>query len=508
MNPKSLRVTTAIKSEHLEGAIADLAGRYLRATKTGARVVTQPTEFPVSSYCAPLLDDWHSGKVGYAPGSITLVFSGGRLDEAADLLIYKPEGGDRLLYGNPSASRRESQLPLPLGSVTDNPAQASVGKGDRPRSGAASDDLERQVQALSDILVELTEHQRAVESRLRERAGSVADSVSNSASNSAANSAANSASNSASNGSAAGLSAPQIQKLLEAQAASFAQMLTSQMAATTRHIGQRLDQIQTQLEQIQAQLDLPEELADPQTEADWQQRIQATWGTVGDYEQYSASHREANAETPLFHTPDWVALCELDWARRLHPVLAQLHQMIHGEEGIGYAGADVLQQFGCHVDARTGDRYYIYKLGGFSAYDALWQTATHPQQSWLPALQRLRKKAARFPDVFHLFGWEPEAIAALDTVVEWLLREKQSAGQHSAGSSYGPNYAKRPGNTIPDYLALLNLGPFTPLTPESLKRAYKQAMKTAHPDTGGSKELAQRVNEAYEAVLRHYFPSA
>ncbi|MBF2084134.1 hypothetical protein [Thermoleptolyngbya sp. C42_A2020_037] len=493
MNPKSLRVTTAIKSEHLEGAIAELAGRYLRATKTGARVVTQPTEFPVSSYCAPLLEDWHSGKVSYGPGTITLVFSGGVLDEAADLLIYKPEGGDRLLYGNPSASRRESQLPLPLGSVTDNPAQASAGKGDRPRSGAAPDDLGRQVQALSDILVELTEHQRAVESRLRERAGSVADS----------------ASNSASNGSAAGLSAPQIQKLLEAQAASFAQMLASQMAATTRHFGQRLDQIQAQLEQIQAQLDLPEDLPDPQTETEWQQRIQATWGTVGDYEQYSASHREANAETPLFHTPDWVALCELDWARRLHPVLAQLHQMIHSEEGIGYAGADVLQQFGCHVDARTGDRYYIYKLGGFSAYDALWQTATHPQQSWLPALQRLRKKAARFPDVFHLFGWEPEAIAALDTVVERLLREKQSAGQQSAGSTHGSHhYAKRPGNTIPDYLALLNLGPFTPITPESLKRAYKQAMKTAHPDTGGSKELAQRVNEAYEAVLRHYFPSA
>lgn len=489
MNPKSLRVTTAIKSGHLEGAIAELAGRYLRATKTGARVVTQPTEFPVSPYCAPLLEDWHSGKVSYAPGVITLVFSGGVLDETADLLIYKPEGGDRLLYGNPSASRRESQLPLPLGHVGEHQTHASPGNGDRPKSGAASTNLGRQVQALSDILVELTEHQRAVESRLRAGWGSVADSTTND--------------------SATGLSAQQIQKLLEAQAASFAQLLASQIAATTRHLEQRLDQIQSQLEQIQAQLDLPEELTDPQTEAEWQQRIQSAWGTVGDYEQYSASHREANAETPLFYAPDWVALCELDWARRLHPVLGQLHQMIHGEDGIGYAGADVLQQFGCHVDSRTGDRYYIYKLGGFSAYDALWQTATHPQQSWLPALQRLRKKAGRFSEVFHLFGWEPEAIAALDTVVERLLRQKQSAGQQSAGSTYGShNYAKRPGNTIPDYLALLNLGPFTPITPESLKRAYKQAMKTAHPDTGGSKELAQRVNEAYEAVLRHYFPSA
>jgi hypothetical protein len=480
MNPKSLRVNTAIKSEHLDGAIAELAGRYLRETKTGARVVTQPTELPLSPYCEVLLEDWRSGKVSYAPGTVTLVFSGGVLNETADLLIYKPEGGDRLLYGNPSASRRESQLPLPLGNLVEHKADGSPGNGARNGTRAAFDDVSRQVQVLSDVLLELTEHQRSVETRLREGAGSA---------------------------SAAGISVQQIQKMLDAQAANFAQILASQIAAATRHFEQRLEQIQAQLEQIQAQLDLPEDLTDPQTDAEWQQRIQAAWGTVGDYEQYSASHREANAETPLFHAPDWVALCDLDWARRLHPVLAQLHQMIHGEDGIGYAGADVLQQFGCHVDSRTGDRYYIYKLGGFSAYDALWQTATHPQQSWLPALQRLRKKAARFPDVFHLFGWEPEAIAALDTVVERILREKQSAGQHSTG--YGSQaYAKRPGNTIPDYLALLNLGPFTPITPESLKRAYKQAMKTAHPDTGGSKELAQRVNEAYEAVLRHYFPSA
>ncbi|GAB4154984.1 MAG: hypothetical protein Fur0046_34890 [Cyanobacteria bacterium J069] len=492
MNPKSLRVTTAIKSEQLEGAIAELAGRYLRATKTGARVVTQPTEMPLPPFCEALLDDWQSGKVSYAPGSITLVFSGGALDETADLLIYKPEGGDRLLYSSPGSAgrRREAQLHLPL----ENDSEPGVGDGSRDsglhRLPNTLSDIRRQVQTLSEALVELTEHQRAVESRLRHTAGgSVGE---------------------AGNGAAGGLSAHHLQKMLDAQAASFAQILASQIAAATRHFGQRLDQIQTQLEQIQAQLDLPEELADPQTDAEWQQRIQAAWGTVGDYEQYSASHREANAETPLFDAPDWVALCELDWARRLHPTLAQLHQLIHGEDGIGYAGADVLQQFGCHVDARTGDRYYIYKLGGFSAYDALWQTATHPQQSWLPALQRLRKKAGRFSEVFHLFGWEPEAIAALDTVVERLLREKQSAGQ-SAGqqSGYGSqSYAKRPDPGIPDYLALLNLGPFAPITPESLKRAYKQAMKTVHPDTGGSKELAQRVNEAYEAVLRHYFPSA
>ena len=482
MNPQSLRVTTAIKSDQLEGAIAELAGRYLRATKTGARVVAQPTEFPVSSYCGPLLDDWRSGKVSYAPGAITLVFSGGMLEEAADLLIYKPEGGDRLLYGNRTTNRRESQLPLPLGHLAEHLADSSLGNGDRNGAWAVLNDVSRQVQALSDVLLELTNHQRSVETRLREGVGQA---------------------------SAVEISVQQMQNMLDAQAANFAQILASQMAAATQHLEQRLDQIQVQLEQLQAQLDLPEELPNPQTEAEWQQRIQAAWGTVGDYEQYSASHREANAETPLFHAPDWVALCELDWARRLHPVLAQLHQMIHGEDGIGYAGADVLQQFGCHVDSRTGDRYYIYKLGGFSAYDALWQTATHPQQSWLPALQRLRKKAARFPDVFHLFGWEPEAIAALDTVVEQLLCEKQSAGPHSTGSTYGgQGYAKRPDNALPDYLALLNLGPFAPITPESLKRAYKQAMKTAHPDTGGSKELAQRVNEAYEAVLRHYFPSA
>jgi len=55
---------------------------------------------------------------------------------------------------------------------------------------------------------------------------------------------------------------------------------------------------------------------------------------------------------------------------------------------------------------------------------------------------------------------------------------------------------------------MLNIGPFTPINLELIKRAYRQAMKMAHPDTGGSKEHAQRVNEAYEAVLRHYFPNA
>jgi len=52
------------------------------------------------------------------------------------------------------------------------------------------------------------------------------------------------------------------------------------------------------------------------------------------------------------------------------------------------------------------------------------------------------------------------------------------------------------------------LGPFTPITVATIKRAYRQAMKVAHPDAGGSKEQAQRLNEAYDAVLRHYFPKA
>ncbi len=474
MQSKSLKVLFSNQAKTMAAAIADLATRFLRVTKTGCRVVTQPTEYPLLGFCAALIEDWQNGKQAYKPGTLTLVFSSGEVEAEADLLIYKPNQGDRFLY-----TRRLPCAPAPTSSQL--PLDLPQGPGLPP----ALTDLSHHIATIRETLTQLTENQRAIESRLQQLLATPAGGTVTPPAPSKAT----------------GLSMQQLQATLAEHSANFAKILANQLASTALHFSDRLDQIQAQLNQLAEQL--TDESPPPQLEADWLVRIQETWGTVGDYEQYSASHREANAETPLFHTPDWVALCELDWARKLHPTLALLHSLIHGEDGIGYVGADVLQQFGRHVDSRTGDRYYIYQLGGFSAYDALWQTANYPESSWLPILQRLCKKTARFHDVFQLFGWEKDAIASLESVVERTRRE-QRAGQQSA---YNTQQAS-PGNAIADHLAMLNIGPFTPINLELIKRAYRQAMKMAHPDTGGSKEHAQRVNEAYEAVLRHYFPNA
>jgi hypothetical protein len=494
MSPKPLRVNITVRADSAEAAVEVLSGKFLKATRTGCSVATKPTDYPAVDFCTALIEDWRSGKVP-CHGEITLSFSSGELDAEADLLIYRPEGGERLVYSRrataPDSSPRRTrgldkttdQLPLPLDSA------GSSGRGDiDPR------EIARQLYTLSDALAEFSAHQRSLETRFSEVLWGISESAKNNSSSS--------------------VTARQFQELLDLQATTvikaLSQQLSEQIAALGAQLHQRLDQMQhqieqrfEQLEQLTAQFD-GEEPVIPQTEAEWLQRIQDTWGTVGDYEQYSASHREANAESPLFETPDWVAICELDWIRKLSPPLAVLYSLIHEPDGIGYAGADILQQFGCHVDPRTGDRYYIYQLGGFSAYEALWKTVSHPQHSWLPELRRLSQRLTRHPEIFQMFGWQKEAIAALEQVIEQASYEKQSSRQ----SGYAPPPPPWSGNTLSDYLVTLNLGPFAPITLESLKRAYKQAMKTAHPDTGGSKEQAQRVNEAYEAVLRHYFPNA
>ena len=37
---------------------------------------------------------------------------------------------------------------------------------------------------------------------------------------------------------------------------------------------------------------------------------------------------------------------------------------------------------------------------------------------------------------------------------------------------------------------------------EDLKKAYKSASKIYHPDLGGSTEMMQKVNEAYDLLLK------
>jgi DnaJ-domain-containing protein 1 len=52
-----------------------------------------------------------------------------------------------------------------------------------------------------------------------------------------------------------------------------------------------------------------------------------------------------------------------------------------------------------------------------------------------------------------------------------------------------------------DYAAALALlGLSEPFTQADLKRLYRKAMKTAHPDAGGAKETAQALNTARDLI--------
>jgi hypothetical protein len=468
MPPKPLKVTVPVQAETVEEAIATLRGQYLRAMKRTCKVVTQGTDYNVAQICQPLIDDWLSGKVAYSKGTIDLSFTNRELAIVADLVIYKPEAGERFLYSKPAnagVTQQSQQL-----SLDDLATEFS-------RQPDLLPTLVQMIATLTDGFAELAANQRAIESRLSQLLSEHTG----------------------------------LKRQVESQSATFAQLVAHQLNSANLPLSQRLDALESQLQQLVAQLsdlaDMPEAETShaPQTEAEWRQLIRDTWGTVGDYEQYSETYRAANAETPLFDPPDWIALCELDWARKLSPTLANLHKLMYDKDGIGYEGANILHQFGRHLDSHTGERYYIYRRSGFTAYDALWQMVRNPQNSWLPEIRRITVRVARLhPDVLQMFGWEQEAIAGLESVVERAYREQQSAYD----ASRNQYQAKPPGTTLRDYLAVLNLGPFTPITVEAIKRAYRQAMKTAHPDAGGSKEQAQRVNEAYEAVMRHYFPKA
>ncbi|NET53603.1 MAG: J domain-containing protein, partial [Merismopedia sp. SIO2A8] len=164
---------------------------------------------------------------------------------------------------------------------------------------------------------------------------------------------------------------------------------------------------------------------------------------------------------------------------------------------------------------KTGDPYYLYQLSGYTALEALRQIAHHPDHSWLPELNRLwRLLADPTHPIFQLFGWEPDAIAALERIVsnrasygtDYSNQWSAHSSHHTAQAGYSSGGSVLPNPTLRDYQAMLNLGPFTPITIETVKRAYREAMKKAHPDKGGSTEYAQQINAAYGAVMAHYFP--
>lgn len=481
-----------LDANEVEDAVVFLTDRYLKATKTTCRVIQTPTDHCLVDICRPLIDRWFNGSVTYAQGRITLIFRQGALAPEADMLIYAPVQGDRFLYAKPrSPSNAE------FSDAAESMNAVAIGDGFSAHSP----------------LAQLLQRQHRLEEKLdcwfQNCKNVELQSISSSSPHAASQDDVASQSNSSAPYTSTFLDTALLDQKLQSLKGHITQQIRDNLAAALQPLMLGLSNLQEQLAELTRRLDELEELSlgnddelpAPQSRNDWLERIEQTWGTVGDYERYSSTYRDANAETPLYETPDWVSLCELEWARDLCPALAQLHMLIHSPTGIGYEGADILQQFGQHLDPKTGEGYYIYRYGGFTAYETLKQLAYNPDRSWLPELKNLWINLRRADhDIFQMFGWEDDAVVALQKIA---TQNQSQRGYSYAQSPYGTPAA---GATLKDYRAILNLGPLTPLTVEGVKRAYHDAMKAAHPDAGGSTTYAQQVNEAYEAVMRHYFP--
>ncbi|MGF1538715.1 MAG: hypothetical protein ACFB4J_19815, partial [Elainellaceae cyanobacterium] len=499
--------------------IVYLSERFLRQAR-GLRVVKSPNEACLLTLCRPLVDRWLASQLPYGPGQVTLIFHDDAVSGAADILMYVPVQGDRFLYTKPHLDAsgtvvteaaatlstlaeglarlgaQQQMIQETVSSALSTPAKAAGVPADsealmRGISQAFQSSSRPMLSALAQLTNRIQQLEAAVNAKQSPQPSRQASP------------------STPPNGDGSSKVDPRLETLI-------------------RQLYDRQKFLQTKLEQISAQMTtLSESLGEssppvPQTDEEWRSRIERTWGTVGDYETYSAAYREMHAETPLFETPDWVMLCEFDWAQRLCPTLAELHALLYGPDGIGDEGADILQQFGAHC--RDGGQYYLYQERGYSAETALQEIAHHPDYSWLPTLRQLWQ-TLKIPNhkIFQLFGWEPTAVAALRDIADPPRRHSSASsgssngrtnpdGTGSAGYGYGQSKQRqsKPSGTVKrsllDYQTMLNIGPFAPLTAEAVKRAYRQAMKRAHPDSGGSTQQAQEVNEAYRAVMRHYFP--
>jgi DnaJ homolog subfamily C member 19 len=78
------------------------------------------------------------------------------------------------------------------------------------------------------------------------------------------------------------------------------------------------------------------------------------------------------------------------------------------------------------------------------------------------------------------------AFAALAAAL-WFLWRKFQAGSGSL--------------TVKDAATLLGLS--EDATPEEIASAHKRLITKVHPDTGGSADLASKVNRARDVLLRH-----
>ncbi|MGB3612149.1 MAG: hypothetical protein WBA10_00035, partial [Elainellaceae cyanobacterium] len=434
--------------------------------------------------CRPLVDRWFAHQLPYGPGQITLIFHSDALSAAADIVMYLPDKGDRVLYTKPHLDpiSQPSADPPAFESPSSAPREATVtplaDQEDliRALSQAFQSSSRPMLSAIAQLTSRIQQLEAVVDSALQRQEGQSSEST---------------------------------QVNVDQQFEAIAQQLSSQQT----HLKAQLDAIQAQISDLNLsdlQVDPLSDPPIPQTEAEWRSRIEQTRGTVGDYETYSTAYREMHGDAPLFETPDWVMLCEFDWAQRLCPDLADLYDVLYGTDGVGDEGADVLQQFGAHC--RDGSTYYLYQERGYRAEAAMQEIAHHPDYSWLPTLRQLWQRSNPLNhNIFELFGWEADAVAAMAAIAE-PPRRHGSYGNGRRSSTAEPaeppwSQTSTQGRSLLDYQALLNIGPFAPLTAETVKRAYRQAMKTAHPDSGGSTQKAQQINEAYQAVMGHYFPS-
>lgn len=93
--------------------------------------------------------------------------------------------------------------------------------------------------------------------------------------------------------------------------------------------------------------------------------------------------------------------------------------------------------------------------------------------------------------------WRGAAVAFRFSVL--IVQELRADASPEAQTEH-ENPAAAPPDPYELAIRLLGLAPG--FTQASLRQAYKRAIRTAHPDSGGSSQAAQAVNGAYALILR------